>query len=161
MKGNLKNWNNLRFFCAQNAWSLESLISNKYSKTPIYRAPIYWVPQFYPPKTCYLCKSMSIVVYYLHWWKNSILVPNNSTRLRDESSGPSNEFRQTSRQKQPGKWTHEDYKAAFQLFDKNKDGTITRDELQQVLQTLGQNATKDEMDQFIGDVSFQCYLALL
>ena len=125
----------------------------------------FTVPRFTgslnPPKTCYLCKSVSIVVCYLHWWKISILAPNNSTRLRDESSGPSNEFRQTSRQKQPGKWTHEDYKAAFQLFDKNKDGTITRDELQQVLQTLGQNATKDEMDQFIGDVSFQCYLALL
>ena len=54
---------------------------------------------------------------------------------------------------EPKKWSEEDYKAAFRLFDKDHDGTITRKEVQMVLGTLGQQATQEEVDGLIGEVS--------
>ena len=58
--------------CQVKNWSYESMkytFCSSYSKTPIYRAPIYWIPrftgpQFYPPKTCFVCKSVQNVPRY-------------------------------------------------------------------------------------------------
>ena len=46
-----------------------------------------------------------------------------------------------------------EYKAAFKMFDRDGDGTITRGEIQKVLATLGQEATQEELDALMGDVS--------
>ena len=51
------------------------------------------------------------------------------------------------------KWTDAEYKAAFRMFDRDRDGTITRHEVQKVLGTLGQETTEEEMDELMGDVS--------
>ncbi|KAJ3673312.1 hypothetical protein LUZ60_006686 [Juncus effusus] len=40
----------------------------------------------------------------------------------------------------------------FSIFDKNLDGSISRVELESVLQTLGQNPTKAELDKMIEEV---------
>ena len=58
--------------------------------------------------------------------------------------------RETTTQK---KWTDEDYQTAFQMFDRDGDGTITRGEVETVLESLGQQANAEELDQLMKDVS--------
>ena len=54
---------------------------------------------------------------------------------------------------QPKDRSDAEYKAAFKMFDRDGDGTITRGEIQKVLATLGQEATQEELDALMGDVS--------
>ena len=51
------------------------------------------------------------------------------------------------------KWTEEDFQTAFQLFDRDEDGTITREEVETVLESLGQQPTTEELDQLLNEVS--------
>lgn len=46
----------------------------------------------------------------------------------------------------------EEYKEAFVLFDQNRDGSITVEELGTVLRSLGQNPSNAELRQMIRDV---------
>ncbi|XP_044755713.1 calcium-binding protein E63-1 isoform X2 [Coccinella septempunctata] len=43
----------------------------------------------------------------------------------------------------------EDLLAAFKVFDLNKDGYITKDELKTAMETIGEVATDDQIDDFI------------
>lgn len=45
-----------------------------------------------------------------------------------------------------------EYKEAFSLFDKDNSGSITANELGTVMQTLGQNPTKAEIQDMINEV---------
>ena len=62
-----------------------------------------------------------------------------------------------------------EFKEAFELFDKDGDGTITTKELGIVLRSLGQNPTEAELLDMInevdadgnGDVDFQEFMALM
>jgi len=45
-----------------------------------------------------------------------------------------------------------DYKAAFDHFDQDKNGTISRDELKIVIKTFGYNPTKAELEQIFEEV---------
>lgn len=54
---------------------------------------------------------------------------------------------------QPTDRSDEEYRTAFKMFDRDGDGTITRGEIQKVLSTLGQEATQEELDMLMGDVS--------
>ncbi|XP_054446763.1 calmodulin-like [Pteronotus mesoamericanus] len=62
-----------------------------------------------------------------------------------------------------------EFKAAFTRFDKNGDGTINVQELGDVLRTLGQNPTEDELKNIIaqvdtdgdGAISFPEFLAAM
>ena len=47
---------------------------------------------------------------------------------------------------------HLEYKEAFDLFDKDGDGTITADELKIVMESLGQNPTEIELQASAGSV---------
>lgn len=44
-----------------------------------------------------------------------------------------------------------DYKAAFVVFDRNGDGTITSKELGTVMRSLGQNPTETELNDMINE----------
>ena len=46
----------------------------------------------------------------------------------------------------------EEYKEAFQLFDKDGGGSISTKELKQVFEALGQNPTEDEIQNMISEV---------
>lgn len=43
----------------------------------------------------------------------------------------------------------EETRRAFDAFDKDHNGTISADELRAVMQSLGENLTKDEIDEMI------------
>ena len=43
----------------------------------------------------------------------------------------------------------ENYVQAFKLFDKDNDGHVTREELRQVLKSLGESLTETEIDEMI------------
>ncbi len=45
-----------------------------------------------------------------------------------------------------------EFKVAFALFDKDGDGTISAVELGKVLRGLGQNPTREELDDLINSV---------
>ncbi|KAF3325281.1 calmodulin-like protein 11 [Carex littledalei] len=45
-----------------------------------------------------------------------------------------------------------DFQEAFSLFDKNGDGCITFEELAAVIKSLGQNPSKEELNDMINDV---------
>ena len=45
-----------------------------------------------------------------------------------------------------------EFKAAFNLFDKDGDGTVTTKEIGAVLRKMGQDPTEDELRQMIHDV---------
>ena len=47
---------------------------------------------------------------------------------------------------------HEKLAEAFNLFDKDGDGTITTQELSTVLRALGQDPSKDEVKDIVNDV---------
>jgi len=62
-----------------------------------------------------------------------------------------------------------EFKEAFNLFDKNGDGSITISELETVMRSLGQTPTKDELAAMIksvdvdgnGEIDFDEFLAML
>lgn len=54
-----------------------------------------------------------------------------------------------------------EYKEAFDLFDKNGDGHISRSELGDVMRSLGQQVTDAEIDQMIKQVDLNSMLVLL
>jgi Ca2+-binding EF-hand superfamily protein len=43
-------------------------------------------------------------------------------------------------------WSDEELRVTFDLFDTNKDGKISKDELSQVLQNLGSQASEEELE---------------
>ena len=45
-----------------------------------------------------------------------------------------------------------EFRGAFQLFDRNKDGYISCKELGVVMRSLGQNPTEDELKDMINEV---------
>lgn len=49
-------------------------------------------------------------------------------------------------------WDEEDFQTAFEVFDRDKDGTITREEVVTVLETLGQETDNMEIDQLMREV---------
>ena len=48
--------------------------------------------------------------------------------------------------------TLEQCKQVFDLFDKNKDGSITTNELGDIMKALGANPTKEELQQMLNEV---------
>jgi len=63
----------------------------------------------------------------------------------------------------------EELKEAFEIFDKNKDGSISVSELEKILKSLGEKATRDEVKQMVakvdkdgdGNISFDEFVALM
>ncbi|GME33186.1 Calmodulin [Neofusicoccum parvum] len=63
----------------------------------------------------------------------------------------------------------EEYKAAFAVFDKNGDGDITAKELGEVMKSLGQNPTDEELQDMIneldvdhtGSIDFEEFLVMM
>lgn len=53
-----------------------------------------------------------------------------------------------------------DFKEAFSLFDKSGTGYITTKELGNLMRTLGQNPTEEELQDIINDVDFDGTLLL-
>ena len=47
-----------------------------------------------------------------------------------------------------------EFRAAFELFDKDRDGKITTKELGTVMRNLGQNPTDNELQEMINEVDF-------
>ena len=45
-----------------------------------------------------------------------------------------------------------EFRGAFDFFDRNKDGTITTDELSVIMRSLGKNATEAELKEMISEV---------
>lgn len=45
-----------------------------------------------------------------------------------------------------------EFREAFSLFDRDDDGTITTDELGTVMENLGLNSTREELDDMIREV---------
>ena len=52
-----------------------------------------------------------------------------------------------------------EFRGAFQLFDRNRDGCISCKELGVIMRSLGQNPTEDELKEMITevDVDGQCH----
>jgi len=48
-------------------------------------------------------------------------------------------------------WSDEELRVTFDLFDTNKDGKISKDELSQVLQNLGNQASDEELENMINN----------
>ncbi|XP_063711167.1 neo-calmodulin-like [Symsagittifera roscoffensis] len=63
----------------------------------------------------------------------------------------------------------EEFKAAFQLFDKDGDGTITAKELGTIMRSLGQNPSQEELRKLVeetdvdgnGEIDFDEFLAMM
>ena len=63
----------------------------------------------------------------------------------------------------------EEFKEAFSLFDKDGDGTVSTNELGQVMRTLGQNPTEAELNDMIkevdvdgnGEIDFEEFVGLM
>jgi calmodulin len=45
-----------------------------------------------------------------------------------------------------------EYQSAFKMFDKDGDGTITTSELGTAMKSLGQNLTKQELEDMVNEV---------
>jgi len=45
-----------------------------------------------------------------------------------------------------------EYQSAFNMFDKDGDGTITTSELGTAMKSLGQNLTKQELEDMVNEV---------
>lgn len=45
-----------------------------------------------------------------------------------------------------------EYTQAFEIFDKNKDGMISRQELKTIMRSLGQNPTEDDIEEMLLNV---------
>ncbi|KAK8789382.1 hypothetical protein WA538_001159 [Blastocystis sp. DL] len=45
-----------------------------------------------------------------------------------------------------------EYTQAFEVFDKNKDGMISRQELKTIMRSLGQNPTEDDIEEMLLNV---------
>lgn len=52
------------------------------------------------------------------------------------------------------KFTEEEFQTAFQLFDKDGDGSISREEIETVLESLGQHVTPEDLDKILGEVGW-------
>ncbi|KAL5248177.1 hypothetical protein ACHWQZ_G017377 [Mnemiopsis leidyi] len=50
------------------------------------------------------------------------------------------------------KFTEEEFQTAFQLFDKDGDGSISREEIETVLESLGQHVTPEDLDKILGEI---------
>ena len=50
----------------------------------------------------------------------------------------------------------ESYREAFNIFDKNGDGTISASELGSVMKSIGQKASKKEIKSMIKEVDVNC-----
>ena len=48
-----------------------------------------------------------------------------------------------------------EYKDAFEMFDKDKDGTITTKELANVMRSLNHDPTEDELNEMIAEVDLE------
>lgn len=46
-----------------------------------------------------------------------------------------------------------EYTQAFEIFDKNKDGLISRQELKTIMRSLGQNPTDDDIEEMLLNVN--------
>ena len=62
-----------------------------------------------------------------------------------------------------------EYKDAFEMFDKNKDGVITTKELANIMRSLNQDPTEEELNEMIeevdldknGEVDFEEFITLM
>jgi len=62
-----------------------------------------------------------------------------------------------------------EYKDAFEMFDKNKDGVITTKELAHIMRSLNQDPTEEELNEMIeevdldknGEVDFEEFITLM
>lgn len=52
----------------------------------------------------------------------------------------------------------EEFREAFQLFDRNQDGTIYSKDLANVLKSIGQNPSDEEATELMDRVIFFCFL---
>ncbi|KAL3270292.1 hypothetical protein HHI36_009343 [Cryptolaemus montrouzieri] len=63
----------------------------------------------------------------------------------------------------------EDLLAAFKVFDLNKDGYITKDEIKTAMETIGEDVTEEQVDEFIiiadkdkdGKINYEEFVKLL
>jgi hypothetical protein len=76
--------------------------------------------------------------------------PNSTNKPALQTNTPPRPFKKKD---SVTKWTEEDFQTAFQLFDRDGDGTITRDEVGTVLGSLGHQPTPEELDQIFREVS--------
>ena len=91
----------------------------------------------------------------------------NPTYL-DDGTIDFNEFLSMMASKMSGN-LDEEWKTSFKVFDKNSNGYIERDELEQMMIRLGENLTEKEIDAMIkeadsdkdGRVNFKEFLAMM
>ena len=62
-----------------------------------------------------------------------------------------------------------EYTQAFEIFDKNKDGWISRQELKTIMRSLGQNPTDDDIEEMLlnvnrdndGQISYEEFMRII
>ena len=99
---------------------------------------------------------------YQFFWKCS------EKSYLDDGTIDFNEFLSMMARKMSGNF-EEELKTSFKVFDKNSNGYIERDELEQMMIRLGENLTEKEIDAMIkeadsdkdGRVNFKEFLAMM